>query len=409
MSETPHAVEPSHSDSGVARGRGRALERLHRTVGPGSSLGVFFPLVLAALASLLTELEEMRRALWPLNWSRNAPIEWSAVAYLLLFLLALILAEWDRRERKAHDSAEGVRLKESEERRERAETDATEARKELIERTRRIEEMGRVMPPSDFQSGFDEASRYCHGAFIIATRSPRQDRDEAMVIASIRTVLFTAANLVRRFDRSAGDAVFSANIMRFYPAASIRRSRKDLEAFAIVEDGVDLARTRGVLDLNCALSASTATLANAPDRQIRRLVLTVPNPSDDGEIGLPGAPTAFCRREMDVCPDVFEIPVRCMREGSGSKTVADSIRRHFNGPGASHIRSFLSIPLLIPQDLERDPVGVLNINCSITGMLGEPARQEMIMPNLRSLLWPLPEMLNELDRLRRQTGRRDRV
>ena len=187
--------------------------------------------------------------------------------------------------------------------------------------------------------------------------------------------------------------------MLFFPAERLNGALlKRLEpTLRFAGDAIDVRKLAGVLELRCELSATTASRhGNIHDTQLVPFSLPVPVNCQigNGRWALPGAPTAFCRRGMDVVVNVLTIAQRCLSDGA-PKYIADQVAAHFDGDEARHIRSFVSVPLVRSNVAGSDrPCGVVNVNCSVTGILENARRQETILPYLRTMAYMLPPMLD---------------
>lgn len=397
-----------------------------------SGVSVWLSFIAVTIIGFLQNDSAIAAALWPPNWGPEKNVSYSALAFVGLVAGAGLLAWRDHTQRQHQDAryresleqAETARAAERQEaekridtllsetkalrdavsdaerRREEAEGRARDIDQELLTRTNSLEASIRTLPPAKFLEGFDEASRDSHNALLIVLRTPRAQRRANQILDAIRYVLFAAANLVKNFEGNPVGTLYTANIMVFVPSTALTAAlEQDLRNHLIVSDLFpDLRKIRGLLDLRTEFTVSTASsLKLRPDEQVRRLVLPVPArySETEGLFALPGAPTAFCRKSMDVCPNVFDLPARCVREHVLPESSRERFRAYFHEQ-IPHIRSFVSLPLVSSYDSE-NPRGVVNINCSTTGLLRERARQEIILPNLRSLLWNLPEMIEEYD------------
>ncbi|HVG43952.1 MAG TPA: hypothetical protein VM890_04455 [Longimicrobium sp.] len=384
-----------------------------------------FPAV-AALIGLLSNDVGILDAFTPSNWGFGNPPHYSAWSLVLLVIATCVYTYWDFNNRKAYRQAQEAALAAEAGRRLQAEETllsrtaelqaaladlrkdrdaAKEAvqnyTQELSERTDVIEQQMRTVATPTFVPGFDEASRDSHLALLMVLRTPKRVRKREQTVQAIRYILFAAANLLKRYEGASWDTLYTANIMLYRPTGSTLTVALEQEYRSHMVAGQyfsSFADLRGVLDLSPELTASTeTTLKLVPDSKIGRVVLPVPRvfSEEQQRYAFPGAPTAFCRKSMDVCPSVFELPTRCERENVVPAEYLGEFRTYFD-ERAAHIRSFVSIPLLSVRASD-SPIGVININSEKTGLLRERPKQEAILPSLRSLLWNLPEMLEELE------------
>lgn len=381
-----------------------------RSFAPGGRGASYTTVVAGLVLGALAGDRDVRSALWPVNWSTEKPFSFEALILAISSVALLALAEMERRERKRKEQRDAGEVAAERESRERAEARRERAEQELLARQDKLEEQARTMPGPDFQSGFDEAARTTHRASTLIILRKRRERNLADTENHIRFVLFTAANLVKKFEKSP-HALYSANVIFFHPAPSLTpKAKAGLDKWYKFGGGVELGQLRGVLELQCDLSATTEDPHSVvQDRALEGLVLPVPTEAAEaaGLLPLPGAPSALCNNQMDLCDDVFAISQRALSEGRVLPHVAKEMDAFWNAPQSKHIRSFMSLPLLRSSDPKR-PRGVININCSITGMLRSESQQRLLLPDLRAILWCLPEMLDEycaLCRPRRQWDR----
>jgi hypothetical protein len=374
-----------------------------------SALTVSLPIFIVTFVGILQNEQNILPSINPLNWSFDKPFSKTACSLLLLTALLCFSAVHDHRQRRRRDQEHSdalIRLSKTEAARHVAQQRAEAFQTELISRTAIIEATVRSLPSRNLVPGFDEAVKNAHTSLLIVLRPPKGGRKNQHALEAVRYILFAAANLVKSFEKTPVEVLYTANVMIFRPASELTPAiEQELRAHMLADDlYVDLKTLRGVLELRPELTASTEnTREIRPDRRIGKLVLPVPMrySPQHGHLAFPGAPTAFCRKSMDVCPNVLDLPDRVELEGVLPKTHSDTMRTYFE-ERAQHIQSFISIPLFASHNIN-EPCGVVNINSNITGLLREKARQEAILPNLRALLWNLPEMIDELDKLQQQS------
>ena len=272
------------------------------------------------------------------------------------------------------------------------------AQRELIEKSDQLERLVRTMPPEDFLAKFDG---FCVTSHQAATLALTKESTPEAVEEAIRVILECIISLAHFFDGRPNDARYSANIMLFVKSEALDKERRDeLRArlhFAPLD--VDIGALDGVLDLDLPLSA-TQENAGGPDTRLAPFALPVPRVKDhdvDGERKyrvLPGAPWAIAYRRVAGFADLAEFEHWARKQGDFSPgTISDMLRYFQTGKGRA-IRSFFSVPLM---SREGDPVGVLNLNRNLAGMLGERA-WELFLP----FTSPFRLLLAELIELRQQ-------
>jgi hypothetical protein len=352
----------------------RALERVR----PGSRLGAAFLAVLTIAIGLLSGEDRARHGL--VHWNVRAPFEPLAVWLAVAILAVVGYTVWDQWTREQKDRA--------------ADINRVALQKHLAAL--------QTLPERSALGAFDEAARSAYGAFNVVLQ-PKTERSLEQVVEAIRLVLWSVINVVKAFDDTPRpQPEYSANIMFFVPRSRIKgRALARLQpSFRFGADGVHLPNLLGVLELQCDLSVAERNGAGDSvqcDTVLQPLVLPLPNDNAriNHALGLPGAPAAFCNAAMDVCHDVFAIQERCVAEQTALPDVARQIHDFFHRAEAKHIRSFASIAVMRARD-PRKARAVVNINCSVPGLLKDVERQKMILPMLRTVLWPLPEMLDRL-------------
>jgi hypothetical protein len=314
---------------------------------------------------------------------------WDAVAVLLIVLLTLVYGIVDALARAREGKTAAVTLA------------------KLSELSNKILEDRRTLPAPEVLKGWTEATRAVHASSMLVIRGRGgASLDFEQCMDEITLVLGSLTAVVQLDDRATRSAVdgepeYSANIMIHMrqeqlngPAAE--RLQRNL---AFCADGVQISKLKnGVLMLIPPWSYTTRPATGSAgnrDSKLLPLVLALPDryAPGDGLHAIPGAPAAWCKEAMDVCPDVFQIGARLLKQGAGQKAQADAINAHFRDT-AKHVRSFISLPLIsITAAEESRRLGVVNVNCSTTGLLDDPRRQELLYPHLAALVQPLADIL----------------
>lgn len=266
----------------------------------------------------------------------------------------------------------------------------------LVERTRQIANRSTV----EVVEGYYDFTRRVNEEQRSLQRAAPGAMAPEVVDEHIRSALQAALSLLQLFDtaarerRSAAEAApveYTANLMLFRQGTGLNDDVcRDLEHRMLFQTGeIDIRRLPGFLELRREWSVTNAAGGQGIDTKIDALVLQIPHnfSAGDQHLALPGAPTAWCKGTIDVVHDVDELPARVTREQTAVRQAADKIRPYF-ATQARHIRSFISVPL---EALDGRPerIGVLNLNCSLKGMLGGQGEVERIGPLLKTLCVPL--------------------
>jgi len=282
-----------------------------------------------------------------------------------------------------------------------------------------------TMPERGFVKGWTEAMSAVYGSAMLVLRgrqpatpaggaiaeggAPKVDDSRPLSAADCEVQLLAClesiTNAIRVDDqahRPPGPEVhYSANVMIHVSQAGIKDPFAETlqKQLKFAGNSVDVhTLTNGVLLLMPEWSFTTLSASSASDKRdskLTGLVLPLPEDCDPRRNSpmLPGAPAAWCKGTMDVCPDVFQIGKKMLKDGSGLVEQADAIGKHF-AETTKHVGSFISLAIVsvtAPQ-AERG-IGVLNINCSAPGLLQDDKRQELMLPHLMALVRPLADII----------------
>jgi hypothetical protein len=240
---------------------------------------------------------------------------------------------------------------------------------------------------------FREAMSSALQAMLSSSSAPTR----AAIDADIRSVLNILVDWVAAYDRStrkpgAQRPSFSASIFlsRMKPFTTAMEARF-AGALQFAPEGTTMADLPGVLELQRAWSVSMSRAdADGCDDRVTPLILPLPV---HGSSPLPGAVAAWCLGTLDTVSDVQTIYQGKFENHPRTRAVADATSAFFNSPSAEHIRSFFSIAIANPNDLAGAPLGTVNINCHLPGLVADKDEAEMLAPYLQAISFVLPTML----------------
>lgn len=196
----------------------------------------------------------------------------------------------------------------------------------------------------------------------------------------MRVLLNYMLTLASRFDNDGDRCRYGANLMVFRASTlmddSERRAIHDRLHFC--EDGVDVSRLAGVLDLVADLSVASDSAVN-PDPTLKPIALPI---SANGADPLPGAPQAFLTGRSILFEAESDLAVVDGKRVF-SKYVMDQMHKFFS-TRAGVVESFMCFPVYAPRQPGGPPIAVLNLHRNLRNTLaGEK------LPLLDALFAPL--------------------
>jgi hypothetical protein len=242
-----------------------------------------------------------------------------------------------------------------------------------------------------YEAYYDEAA----SLLASATSAGNAQGDRARNLEfGIQAVLVLLAGLAREFTSAPAGTIYGANVMLIAaPDAKLADAFPEsiLSKMRFFDRATMKERSlRAVLYLAETLLMSDASSGR---RVVPVIALPVPKSLTDGQghkLALPGAPWALLSGKVSIYEDARLMPRDC---GDFTKRVRDQIEAYFapGGDGGA-IRSLLSIRI----GTELEPVGVLNIDCSETYLLGQepeyyPTFYALLTPIVRLLVAPVRE------------------
>lgn len=197
----------------------------------------------------------------------------------------------------------------------------------------------------------------------------------AQLEQAIRIQLSSICNVVKEYDGPGSTATYCCNVMIYLDAGSPTFTSNQValqHRLRCIEAGVAITNLAGVLDLQLALSISSAS-SLAPDANLTPLALPVPhlilNSAGQTQYDrlLPGAPYAFASGCELVFPNQQQLIDDVATNRGFSTTVLHELEDVL-GPQSAHVQSLICIPLVpAPQMGATSPpqaIGVLNIHKS---------------------------------------------
>ena len=243
------------------------------------------------------------------------------------------------------------------------------------EATNKLEQMMRTLPPKGFLVTFETLFSNCFKVYWNASEAQNKPELVLAITTSLKGVLF----LLKAFDTRHDHPQYSANIMLFKPIHEV--SADSLKHVLFKEPGYDFNAWDGVLELQSEYAFSLIDDAPTPDK-IPTIMLPVPKEEFRFDKGkptvLPGAPAAFCDPTKSVgFENTLQLSTWCRQHSGLRESVAEEVEKYFvDGPG-KEIRSFISIPILLPStvpDATPTILGVLNLHSNRDRILpGEKA------------------------------------
>lgn len=319
----------------------------------------FVTIMAGALASFYTS--EIKNNLTPFwgadSFSSHASYFWACVILAGVFFVS---SQWAQTRRAAR---------------------ATSKLEEMINRLQ-------TLPADGYLPSYQSCYRIAASNALAVIYS--QSATLTQVEAAIRTVLGAILETARDFDRS-GDTLYCANIMLW------REGGVGLEAptpIHLVQGGNGCPQFAGLLELMPNLSTSTANQAYARDSHAKPVTLPVPRDSapvrnKNQELAypmLPGAPWAFVNRVFASYNSIKSLFNWLDTKSSADLHTIESIKKYFRDGDGKNIRSFGSIPILLPTASapteDSFPIGVLNLHS---------AQENILKDNGQTLFAPLLE------------------
>jgi hypothetical protein len=226
-------------------------------------------------------------------------------------------------------------------------------------------------------------SVYISTAYALCLAASRSARDPS---AAVRTTLSAIANTAWMYDGKP-NARYASNVMLFRRRGTASQREQQHLVFCD-HANEDL---EGLLALQPDLSSAGTGDAD-PDPKVREIALPVPVPSKLDKAGkrrvLPGAPSAFVRRESELYSDAADLVTWCEKHGEFSLNVRNAIRAYLASADGKLVQSFVAVPLL--RRGASKPLGVLNVHRDCPGILNPRPEQFL------SLIDPLVELLSEI-------------
>ena len=302
------------------------------------------------------------------------PIHWPAVIFWVCGLIGVMMI------RTNLDAAD----------RERARAEG-----QLIDQTKKLEELIRTLPPVDFLQHFKAFYDLAYEAFSQGQTNQSGSDEAKDANSTVQFLLFCLLALIQKFEAKGLDLVYSGNVMLYMPVESMPdRTKAEVRArLRFIEPETDLSALEGILDLETDLSTSTRNDGEGPDESLASMAFPVPRIKQHERSHLwrvlPGAPLAFVTGEVFGYTDTAQLIEWCRTEGDFAPSISDQIVEYFRHGAGRNIKSFVSFPLISP--IEKRAIGVINVHCDHTGMLEEKEQSK----HLWLLLAPFISLLAE--------------
>lgn len=246
--------------------------------------------------------------------------------------------------------------------------------------TNKLEQVIRTLPPKGFLVVFEDLFKTCLNVYWQAQET--QGGITKAMEKTIVTALHGVLCLVKTFDSRHDHPVYSANIMLFRPIT-------DLEPVSLgdniifTEPGYNPDAWDGVLQLRKEFALTLTDKEELkPDLMIKAIMLPIPKLKFRMDKGkptvLPGAPAVFCDPTKFVgFENTLQLASWCREQSGLRASIAENVERYFVDGDGKDIRSFISIPIVLPgaQAGENPEVlGVINLHSNREGILpGEKA------------------------------------
>lgn len=202
----------------------------------------------------------------------------------------------------------------------------------------------------------------------------------------IRLVLGEILDLARSFSDALSSPDMACNLMLILHPSQARQQDGVLGCLMFFDlDAQNLDSLSAVLHMPPEL-----VLSGAADPHVDPISLPVPPP---GRRALPGAPFALQTGKMSVHRDTRLLPEICQ---DFDASIREQLRRYFSPEGAGrNIRSFASLRI----GDATNPVGVLNVDCSATDVLGPEMYYGTFFALMAPILSRLQPVLHQYARL----------
>lgn len=252
-----------------------------------------------------------------------------------------------------------------------------------------------TLPSDGYLQSYQSSFRVAASNVFLVLLDPATTVDQ--VNQAIRTVLGSILETARDYDK-VGDIKYSANIMIW------RESKTNIESknyLSPVVNALNNPNYSGFLELLPELSTNTSQDANyGVDDLVSALVLPVHNNKSDVPDSnmnlfthlLPGAPYAFANKIYASFGTINELFTWLDSVCAESLEVKNVIKDYFRENPGARIKSFASLPILLPSidapDSEANPIAVLNIHSETENILddnGESLFQPLLEPFLMLL------------------------
>jgi len=207
-------------------------------------------------------------------------------------------------------------------------------------------------------------------------------------------VLGAILETARDFDKSP-EAIYFGNVMIWRPKGEGIEAISPLHIVPFIQGD---PRVAGVIELIPELSTSTLDENEYnKDSNIKPIVFQIPSdptPVFDGRMMLkypilPCAPLAFVNKVFASYENIAKLFLWLDTKCGLDAITIDKIRNYFHTGDGKHIRSFGSIPILLPsEDADKsddDPIGILNLHSTQENIL-EDNGQTLFAPLLEPFL-----------------------
>ncbi|GEM_PF-3571261 len=245
--------------------------------------------------------------------------------------------------------------------------------------TNKLEQVIRTLPPKGFLVVFEDLFKTCLNVYWQAkeTQAGSNKAMESTIVTALQGVLC----LVKTFDSRPDHPVYSANIMLFRPIREVEPTNL-AENIIFTEPGYNPDAWDGILQLRKEFAFTMTDKDLTPDQTIKPIMLPVPKPqfrSDKGKpTVLPGAPAVYCDPTRFVgFENTLQLATWCREQSGLRASIAENVERYFVDGDGKDIRSFISIPIVLPpgpSGQNPEVLGVINLHSNREGILpGEKA------------------------------------
>lgn len=269
----------------------------------------------------------------------------------------------------------------------------------LIERTNKLEQLIRTLPPEDFLGLFYDIHSRCYKALSDIIRAYNFGDKDLNLELYIRFFLYNILAVIKRFEANPTNPIFAANIMLFHRVDSFDTdSFEKLRAkLRFIQPDVDLMSNDGFLLMRCDLSATSESEDLTPDESINDIAFPIPKvrQSVNGTRSrvLPGAPFAFCENTIVTYGNTQDLTNWCRQYGDFPESIIGEIDDYFRNEGRN-IKSFASIPLSSTNS--GDLFGVLNIHSNGTDLVLHREVAKYLWPFIKIITYFLADLVELL-------------